>query len=58
MKKPRIVKVNSSNGELHYILEEISPLDTAKPGLKLSEAKAKEIAKKDASKPLFLTRDG
>jgi hypothetical protein len=57
MKKQRVIKVNSIDGEPHYIFENPSPLDPVKNSVTLSEEKIKKITKKDASKPLFLTRE-
>jgi hypothetical protein len=56
MKKVRIMRVNSPNGELHYVLDESAPFESSKLVQSLSEAEVKEITKKEASKPLFITR--
>ena len=52
-----MIRVNSSNGELHYIAEEFTDLDVSKSRRGVLEAYAKEVTKKDASKLLYLARE-
>jgi len=57
MKRKRLVGIHSSNGELHYILEETTMLESSRFKLRLIEAEGKELTKKEASKPLFIMRE-
>lgn len=56
MKKLIVARVFSPNGEAHYILQEPSILNRSGNEEDLSEFEIKKITKKEASKPLFLTR--
>ncbi len=57
MSKLQLVRVNSSNGELHYVLEETHKGNTPKPVQNLTEAEAKKLTRKEAWKPLFIARE-
>jgi hypothetical protein len=56
LKKLRAVRVDSLDGETHYILRESPILDRSGNAEELGEVKIKKITKREASKPLFLTR--
>jgi len=56
MKRVSVVRVNSSNGELHYVLDESAVFEPSKRVQSLSEAEVKQITKREASKPLFIAR--
>jgi hypothetical protein len=56
VKKLRAVRVDSTDGERHYILRGSPILDRSGRAEELGEVKIKKIMKKEASKPLFLTR--
>jgi hypothetical protein len=56
VRKTRAVRLNSSNGELHYISEE-SPADYASArSQELNTAELRRITMKEASKNLYLLR--
>ena len=57
MKRKRLAGIQSSNGELHYILEEAMSQEYYNIKLKLIEAEGKKLTKKEASKPLFIMRE-
>jgi len=57
LKRRRIKGINSSNGELHYILEEDVMCYFSKVELRQIEAEVKELTKREASKPLFIMRE-
>jgi hypothetical protein len=56
VKKLTAARVDSTDGETHYILRKSPILDRSGSAEELGEVKIKKITKKEASKPLFLTR--
>ncbi len=55
MPRPRLVRKESLNGEIHVILPE-SPFDKTYESEDFDVAELKKIMKKEASKPLLLLR--
>jgi hypothetical protein len=51
-KRPRIFKLKSLNGEIHFIVQE-----RYTKGKNYDEAEAIAVTKKEASKPLLLLRE-
>lgn len=45
------------NGEVHYVLDESAALEPSKLVQSLSEAEAIKITRKEALKPLFISRE-
>ena len=56
MKKVRVIPV-TSDGELHYVLEEPQTPTSSKPVLSLDEAEIKKMSRRIASKPLYIARE-
>ena len=56
MKKLRVVRTQSSNGEIHLILQE-SNFESGKDDVYLDEAEMRITMKKEASKPLLILRE-
>jgi hypothetical protein len=56
MKRLLVERINSSGGEIHYILEEPPSLKSSEPPRSMSETEIKTISKKEAEKPLFIHR--
>lgn len=56
MKQVRVVRVDSPNGETHFVLLESQLSENYEIAEDFDEAKIKEASKKDASKPLVLVR--
>jgi|GEM_PF-3770130 hypothetical protein len=56
MKKVRVIPV-TSDGELHYVFEDPQIPTFSKPVLNLDEAKIKKMSRRQASKPLYITRE-
>jgi hypothetical protein len=57
MKKFRISRADSSNGEIHFILEEFLNSENLKSFKDCKVDEIKRISKKEASKPLTLLRE-
>jgi hypothetical protein len=57
MKRLRLMKENSSNGDLHFVWEESIALYVSQTKQSLKEAEAKKISKNEAPKLLFITRN-
>lgn len=55
MSKSRRVRLESANGENHYVVKECG-FDNSSIGKDYSEVDAMEAARKEATKPLLLTR--
>jgi hypothetical protein len=54
VRKAWVVRVESPNGDQHFVIVESAGIDFL---LRRVEADAKEITKKEASKPLFIARE-
>jgi hypothetical protein len=57
VKKFKEIRVDSPNGEIHYLLRESSILNRPENAKNFDEVELKKSSKKDASKPLLLTRE-
>jgi hypothetical protein len=57
VKRFGIVKTQSSDGEIHFILTELKLNDALNNTSDLNETKIREIMKKEAQKPLHLIRE-
>jgi hypothetical protein len=57
MKKLRVVRERSSNGEIHLILQESSFVESRKDDVYLDEAEIRVTMKREASKPLLILRE-
>ncbi len=57
VKRIKIVRVTSSDGELHYVFEEAKTDDVSKSAQGLNRAEAKKLTKIEASKPLLILRE-
>jgi hypothetical protein len=57
IKKLRVVRVDSPDGEIHYVLQESPILERSENAKDVDEVKVKKITKKEASKPLLLTHE-
>jgi hypothetical protein len=57
MKKFRVSKVDSSNGEIHFILEEFRPVEHSEYFKDSDVDEIKKISRKEATKPLVLFRE-
>lgn len=57
MKKLRVRKVDLSDGDIHFILEESLPLEYSDYFRDSDVAELKRISKKEATKPLVLFRE-
>ena len=55
MSKSRRVRLESFDGEKHYVVQECS-FESSPKGRDYDEVEAKEAARKEATKPLLLTR--
>ncbi len=56
MKRLRMKKFITPNGETHYVVEESEFLDRIKHAKYFDESEIRKITKREASKPLFLVR--
>jgi hypothetical protein len=56
-KKLRVVRTQSSNGEIHLVFQESRFDENSKNAVRLDEAKIRIIMKKEASKPLLIMRE-
>ena len=56
MKHVRVVRVDSLNGDTHFVLLESQLSDNHGTAEDLDEGEIKKASKKDASKPLVLVR--
>jgi hypothetical protein len=56
MKKVRVIPV-TSDGELHYVFEDPQIPTFSKPVFNLDAAKIKKMSRRQASKPLYITRE-
>jgi hypothetical protein len=56
VKKFDMVRTQSSDGEIHLILTELKLGDALNNASDLNETEIREIMKKEAQKPLHLTR--
>jgi hypothetical protein len=57
MKKLRVVRERSSNGEIHLILQESNFVESRKDDVYLDEAEIRVTMKREASKPLLILRE-
>ena len=57
MKNFRIVKVNSSDGSGHYVLQESRIFNAPENDSDMDVAEIKKISKEDAAKPLFVEHE-
>lgn len=57
MKRMQIVRVDSSDGELHYVFVDSLIQKGVEPLQELSEADAIRITRKEACKPLLIVRE-
>jgi len=57
MKKLRVNKVDSPNGEIHFILEEFQPSEHSEYFEDSDVTEIKRISRKEAGKPLVLFRE-
>jgi hypothetical protein len=57
MKKLRVVRERSSNGEIHLILQESNFIESRKDYVYLDEAEIRVTMKREASKPLLILRE-
>ncbi len=57
VKRIKIVRVTSSDGELHYVFEEAQIDGVSKSVQGLNSAQAKKLTKIEASKPLLILRE-
>jgi hypothetical protein len=57
MKKMRVGRVDSSDGEIHIILEEFVHTEPSEYFIDFDIAKIKRISRKEESKPLLLFRE-
>lgn len=57
MKKFRVSKVDSSDGEIHFILEEFLHFEHSEYFKGSDVAEIKKISRKEAIKPLILFRE-
>jgi hypothetical protein len=57
MKKLRVVRIYSSDGNIHYLLQESRIFEASENGTNLDVAEIKKISKKDAAKPLFIEHE-
>jgi hypothetical protein len=56
-KKSRAVRERSSNGEIHFILQEFRLDENRKNAEDFDEDEIRKIMKKEASKPLLILRE-
>jgi hypothetical protein len=57
MKNTLVCQVTLSDGEFHYVFNEASSCIDSKNFPRLRAAEAKELSKREASKPLFIARE-
>ncbi len=57
MKRLRVNRVDSPNGEIHLILEEFQPSEHSEYFKDSDVAEIKRISRKEAAKPLVLFRE-
>ncbi len=57
MKKFRVSRVDSSDGEIHFILEEVLYIERSEYFKDSDVAEIKRISRKEAPKPLRLFRE-
>jgi hypothetical protein len=57
MKNLKVVRVQSSDGELHFVLKESEAYEGSLKFKKYDEAEVKEATKREASRPLLLIRE-
>ena len=57
MKKLRVRKVDLSDGDLHFVLDESLPLDESEYFRDSNVAELKRISREEARKPLVLIRE-
>jgi hypothetical protein len=57
MKKFRVIRVDSSDGEIHFILEEFLHIERSEKLKDSDLAEIKRISRKEAPKPLRLFRE-
>ena len=57
MKKFRIVKVYSSDGSGHYVLQESRIFNAPEKDLDMTVVEIKRMSKEDAAKPLFVEHE-
>ena len=56
VRRLRAEKVKSPNGEVHFLVEELSFPERAENAKYFDESEIKKNTKREASRPLFLTR--
>jgi hypothetical protein len=57
MRKLRINRMDSRNGEIHFILDEFQPSEYSEHPKDFDLAEIKRISRKEAAKPLALVRE-
>ena len=57
VKRFDVVRTQSSDGEIHFILIELKLDEVSRKKSELNETDIKEIMKKEAQKPLHLVRE-
>jgi hypothetical protein len=57
VKKLRVVRVDSPDGNIHYLLQESWISKASKNGTNFDIAEIKKITKKDAAKPLLIEHE-
>ena len=57
MRKVRVVRERSSNGEIHLVFQNSRFDENGKKAIDLDEAQIKTIMMKEASKPLLILRE-
>lgn len=57
MRRLRARKVDSPNGEVHFILEEPQVSEHSEPFRDYDAAEIKKVSRKEAAKPLVLLRE-
>ena len=56
MTRLQVIRVDSLDGDTHFVLLESTPSEKPENGEDYNEAEVKKASKADASKPLTLTR--
>jgi hypothetical protein len=57
MRRLRVHRVDSANGEIHFVLEEPQATELSKHFKYYDAAEIKKISKKESVKPLILLRE-
>ncbi len=57
MRRMRVMKFNSRDGDLHFVFPEFMMEKSNEQKQSVDETKAKEVTKVEAAKPLFMVRE-